>query len=230
MRSRILRGAILAGLVVFTTNTTSWACPVLPVPSCKAAIVKSAFFAQKKAIALSRCEQRKISGKIPSWWDCHDVVAEWIASGEKAVKKLVARKCHVPGVPCEVKLSDAGWGWVCPNFENGQCNNLLVNWGDVSECLLCVDEVAVDQLNGLVHDSLKPCDAGTQANKCKLAISKATASFFAGKSRLLQKCLAEAVKGEESSCPDYKTAGKIAILQAKMEKAICKACGGADKQ
>ena len=219
---------VLAVLAGFFTGAAI-ACPILPIPSCKAAIVKTAFFAQKKARALAGCEKKKVTGKIPLWTDCHEVAGKWIAAGERSVRKLVAKKCHVQGQPCDVALGDAGWGGACPNFENGQCNNTLVNWGDVSECLLCVDEAAVDQLNSLVHESMKPCDAGTPANKCQLAISKATTSFFAGKSRLLQKCLSEAVEGEEESCPNYKTASKIAILKEKMGKAICKACGGPDK-
>src|SRR6185369_5260711 len=66
--------------------------------------------------------------------------------------------------------------------------------------------------------------------KCLAGIGKASASFAQVKMKLLQKCAQGfAKKGVSGTCPDSKTAEKIAAAETKTTGAIAKACGGKDK-
>lgn len=123
---------------------------------------------------------------------------------------------------------------VCPDIESDGCNGSLANESDVASCLSCASNTAVDQLSDLLFGSVNPPDVPANAalEKCKQAVVKSGAKFFAAKSKLLAACEKAAIStgAGAGACPDtVKAAPKIQAAKDKMLAAIAKACGGADK-
>ena len=69
-----------------------------------------------------------------------------------------------------------GWPGVCPDFEGMGCTNSISNCDDISDCLYCINEKAIDQAISLYYDSLAP--ASGDLLKCQTAIGKATSSLI----------------------------------------------------
>src|SRR5262245_55378012 len=126
---------------------------------CKREIAKaSAKFAQAKVRILQKCEDAVLIGKQGG--TCPDM--KGTAAITKAAGKLrsaIDKKCGGADHDCTAatdneSIPSIGWGSSCPNFEGGSCNNAIADCDGVSNCLLCVDEAAVDQGIGLYYDAL----------------------------------------------------------------------------
>lgn len=148
----------------------------------------------------------------------------------------------------------------CPSGKcNTGCSFALSTTADVTNCVACIGEASIDQLNGLVYGNLKPatysCARGandqlpctlatattdcpapgkckltsTGLEVCKQAVGKAAAKFFDTKRNLLQKCEDAILKAGSGSCPDATTTTKITAAADKLSLDIEKACAGKDK-
>lgn len=131
---------------------------------CKAAIVRNASkFVQSKAAALANCEGNKVVSKLPSSTDCQSEpkAAAKIAKVEANVRSKIAGSCGGNDKVCGTSDGDdapatLGWGGACPNFENGSCTNAITNCNDISDCLVCIGEAAVDPAISLYYDAFVP--------------------------------------------------------------------------
>jgi len=233
----------IGSLAVVTALAITEAAYADPVKCERTIAEASAKFAQSKSKALQSCEDKKASLKLVATTDCH-TEAKTVASIQKAVEKLastVAKDCGGKDKRCGTADDDAlptiGWGAVgaCPNFEGGSCTGPITDCNDIADCIACVDEAAVDQAITLYYGDLADEQFGTGSvvNKCQRAIGKETTKFLQAKSKALQKCWDERMKGKhENDCPDPgdgKAVDAIAKAEGKKVSAICKACGGPDK-
>ena len=203
----------------------------------------SAKFAQTKAKALQSCEDKKVAGRFVSTTDCHgeEKTAKSIQKATDNLAKSIAKDCGGADKTCgtsdDEPLLGISWGAIgaCPNFENGACNAPITDCNGIVTCLTCVDEAAVDQAIDLYYGSLASDEFGTKSDvtECQRAIGKETTKFLQAKSKALQKCWDERLKGNHSNvCPapgDGKAMPAIDKAEAKKIEKICKACGGADK-
>jgi hypothetical protein len=206
---------------------------------CQRSILKeSGKFAQAKIKALSKCEEAKLKGKLPPMTDCH-LDAKTAASITKAETKLRAgidKACGGADKDCGTAgdndtLASISWPGVCPDFEGMGCTNSISNCDDISDCLYCINEKAIDQAIDLYYDSLAP--ASGDLLKCQTAIGKATSAFFSSKTKALGKCWdARHNSKHGNDCPapgDGKAVAAIQKAEDKKIASICKACGGDDK-
>jgi hypothetical protein len=233
----------IRSLAVATALAVTEAAYADPVKCERTIAEASAEFAQSKSKALQSCEDKKAGGKLVATTDCH-TEAKTAASIQKAVDKLastVAKDCGGKDKTCGTADDDAlptiGWGAVgaCPNFEGGSCTGPITDCNGIADCIACVDEAAVDQAITLYYGDLADEEfaTGSVVNKCQRAIGKETTKFLQAKSKALQKCWDERMKGKhENDCPDPgdgKAVDAIAKAEGKKVSAICKACGGPDK-
>ena len=151
---------------------------------CQRSILKeSGKFAQAKIKALSKCEESKLKGKLPPATDCHldPKTAASITKAETKLRAGVDKACGGADKDCGTAgdndtLMSIGWPGVCPDFEGMGCTNSISNCDDISDCLYCINEKAIDQAISLYYDSLGP--ASGDLLKCQTAIGKATSAFF----------------------------------------------------
>ncbi|HVN87591.1 MAG TPA: hypothetical protein VMW17_22370 [Candidatus Binatia bacterium] len=129
---------------------------------------------------------------------------------------------------------------------------------DIGNCLACIGEASVDQIDSIVAGQLKPaakvcvggdnpgqtCASdsdcpGTKPGKCKAmdpavdkcrsALATAAATFFQTKRAILEKCEEGIVKGTVTPpCPDTPTATAIGKAETKLLTTVAKSCGGKD--
>ena len=201
---------------------------------CKREIAKaSAKFAQAKVRILQKCEDAVLIGKQGG--TCPD--SKGTAAITKAAGKLrsaIDKKCGGADHDCTAttdndSIASIGWGSSCPNFEDGSCDNAITDCDGVSNCLLCVDEAAVDQGIGLYYDALTNSSDPT-VKKCQREIGKNGAKYLRLKSKVLQKCKDKVLNGQSMGpCPDAKSAAIIAAAEAKKNQKICSSCGGNDR-
>jgi len=205
--------------------------------ACKRAVEQStAKFVQAKMKALQKCNDAVVSNVSPG--PCPDAKASAkIAKAETKLRTTIDGKCGGLDHSCgtggdDESLASIGWNiGTCPNFENGACNNAIANCDDVSQCLVCIGEKAVDQAIQLYYGSLDQGASASDVIGCQRSIGKNTGKFFAAKSKALQKCEDGVIKGTVAGpCPDaVKAAPAIAKAESKKRAGICKACGGADR-
>ncbi|MEO6030254.1 MAG: hypothetical protein ABIR79_25575 [Candidatus Binatia bacterium] len=199
---------------------------------CQRAILKAASkLAQSEMRTLVRCEEGKLKGIYPPEVDCTALTS---AKDETKLRSAIAKACGGDDRDCATLTgNDApatiAWPNTCPNFEQAGCTNPIVGCDDIATCLLCVNDAAIDQAVTLYYGSHTASTPGSPLNRCQLAIGKATAAFFAAKTRALAKCWdARHVGKHQSACPspgDGKAAAAIAKAEAKKVGAITKACG-----
>jgi len=209
---------------------------------CKAAIVRaSAKFVQSKAAALTNCERDIVVGKLPPSTDCHaePKAAMLIAKAATKLQETIANSCGGADKVCGTPDGDdapasVGWGAICPNFENGSCNNAISDCNDVADCLACIGEAAVDQAEALYYDAFTPSEKGSDVNRCQREIGRSATAFLRNKSRALANCWVSVNLGRGTApCPvpgDDKAATAIATAEARKQANICHACGGNDEQ
>src|SRR5207237_137108 len=104
--------------------------------------------------------------------DAQGKTAAAIAKAETKFKSKVDGACGGGDKDCgtgdDPTLASIGWNiGQCPDFENHGCNNAITNCGGVTsngqgitDCLVCIDEAAVDQAMNLYYDNLQPTTPG----------------------------------------------------------------------
>ncbi len=238
MRTSMLPAVTAAALIV----TLAAVVPArADATRCKAAIARnSSKFVQSKANALANCERDKVLGKLPASTDCHSEskAAAAIAKAEANLRSKIAASCGGNDKVCGTSDGDdapatLGWGGTCPNFENGSCTNAITNCNDISDCLVCIGEAAVDQAISLYYDAFVPSAPNSEVNRCQREIGRSTTAFLRKKSGTLAQCWTSVNLGRGTDpCPspgDGKAAGAIAKAEARKQKNICHACGGNDE-
>ncbi len=234
---RTARHLVLAS-VLLVPLAVPRAASAVPVKCQQAILKESAKLAQTRATVLAKCEEQRTKGKLTG--SCPD--AKSAAKLAKAAATLAAKIAKACGGKDKVCGGDAtgedtpgsiGWPGVCPNFESLACANTITTCGDVSACLACVDDAAIDQLIGLVYPETPAVPVKSPANKCQVAIGKNIVKLAQNESKTLQKCWDARLKQKHgNACPDPgdgKAVGAIAKARSKARAGICKACGGADK-
>ena len=126
-----------------------------------------------------------------------------IAKAESKFKAKIDGACGGADKVCgaggdDVDLASIGWDiGECPDFESKGCANPINHCGGVAsdgkgitDCLLCIDEAAIDQAMDLYANGLAAGEFGTGSsiNKCQAAIAKETTKFLLAKSKVLGKC------------------------------------------
>jgi hypothetical protein len=214
---------------------------------CKRGIAKNAskFYAAKTKI-LQKCEENVLKTGSGT---CPDATATAkIASAVAKLSSGIDKACGGDDKVCGGVLTNeeppAGLGWpaACPNFESNvdpDCSAAISDCGDIAACIGCVGEAAVDQAMALYYGSLTLSAPGSALNACQQAIGKSTAKFLLAKEKAILKCWDARLKGKHTGvCPDalatvgsspQKAAVAIGKAELKKVKAICKACGGADR-
>ena len=227
------------------------ASPALAEPTkCKRDTAKAAAkYVQARSKILAKCEQSKIGGKFTPATNCltDPDTLEDLNAAEAKFTAAVDKSCGGTDKLCSTPAGNdtpasLGWPSQCPNFEGGSCNNAIMNCGDIATCVSCIVRNAVNQANTVIHDDLSlPTVKGSALNKCQAALSKETNKFMAAKSKALQGCWDSRLQAKHTAvCPDgtisdtkspaRKAFDAIAKAETKKVAAICKACGGADKE
>ncbi|MFZ5478246.1 MAG: hypothetical protein ACOZNI_15875, partial [Myxococcota bacterium] len=123
-------------------------------------------------------------------------------------------------------LAAIGYGASCPNLENGNCDGPLGDCGDVSDCVACIGEAALDRTTALAFGA----PAGTpDARGCQREIAKGLATLVRADVKARARCADAAVRAGGGSCPDAKAASAIAKAVAKLSQRVCARCGGPDR-
>ena len=241
MESRLPAVFTRMGFGAFVGLLTGLAASAHAEPAkCQRAIIDgAATFVRIKAKALAQCEDAVIKGKLPRGTDCATVGAAKIAKGVATLDSTIARACGGKDKICgsgdvgEDSLGGIGWNiGICPNLTGGGCTTAINSCADITTCLQCIAERAVDGTIDQTYGALlasTPTD-NKVLNKCQSAIGKAVTGFLAARSKALSMCWDAVSKGKATApCPDGKTQAAIAEAEAKKRTTICKACGGSDK-
>ena len=231
------------------------ACIALHVTDARAEPVKcqddilkqGAKYAQKVSKALAKCGISKIKGKLPPNTVCRTdpKVANTVAKAVAGLNKKIDKACGGADRICGGDLTDEdlpaalGWPPVCPNLENGACNNTISDCGDIAECLLCIQDAALDRTTELNFQFLEPAAPGSDVAKCQQTLGKDTQKFLKTKSKELTKCWRARLKGSHADqCPDpnaspespaFRAAIRIAQAETKLRDRLCQRCGGDDR-
>ncbi|MCC6763500.1 MAG: hypothetical protein IT293_02460 [Deltaproteobacteria bacterium] len=188
--------------------------------ACRRAVIKAATrFSSAYVNARVACDTERLKNKIPG--PCPDAAA-LARVATAAVKRTVAITKACGALP----PSAAGFGAACPGH-TGACTNAIASVTDVSACLDCGLRRAADELLTLAYATAP--DPGLLG--CQRGFGKAIAAHYRGAAALLARCEDGAARGKiAGSCPDAKTAARIAAKEAKLRTTLCRACGGDDRQ
>ncbi|MEO6025835.1 MAG: hypothetical protein ABIR79_03090 [Candidatus Binatia bacterium] len=234
MRSRAIGLAAVAVLsIIGSTPVVSHADPL----TCEQAILKaSSQLSQARIKALAKCEESKLKNKLAPGTDCatEPKTAPMLAKANAKLRATVATACGGRDKSCGTADDDVpaaiGWPLVCPDFEGAGCSNGIADCDDIADCLVCTHTRTVDQGVALYYEDLNPVPPGTDAQRCEIAIGKASIGFYAAKTKALTKCWAARYQGKHTAvCPvpgDGKAQAAIAKASLKMEAIIAKACTG----
>ena len=212
---------------------------------CTDAITKEASkFLQAKAKILQQCEAAILLGKAdfssPPGQRCNDVdgkTSDKIADVQGKFAAAVRKACCGKDGTCgtvDDQIGAFGLG-VCPSSDGptaptAGCGLLVSDPGDVASCLVCLLEEQADETIDVAYGAFDIGPKGSALNKCQTAIGKATMTLLLAKSKILAKCEAGVLKGKVTPpCPDAKSSTAIDATASKQAAAICKACGGSDK-
>ncbi len=215
------------------------------IRKCRTALVGAgSILLGAEAKAENTCTGKIVSGRLPAGTVCRDdaKTAAAIAKTRAKLVTTVDKACGGKDKTCAAGGDDlplAGVGFpigACPNVLGGDCIDAVTDCSGIATCLTCIGESTVDRTLDLATGALVPTDPKNKAekalNKCQATIAKATAAFLAARSTALGKCWAAVAAGKASGvCPaaDGKTVDAITKAETKKTAAICKACGGADK-
>ncbi len=235
---RVMATCSMLAVLIAGSSRTTYANPL----ACKSAIVRAgADFAIAKLKALQKCDEGVAKGKLVG--PCPDAIgAAKIDVAATKLRARINRACGGADQTCgtgdDDSLASLGWPATCPDLEGVGCTLAIANCTDIEDCLLCVNEWAVDQSLALYYadlelelpiEGVKPSSADRALTKCQLAIGRAATKFYVVKSKALAKCWDAVVTGTiVGPCPDPKAAALIAKAESKKASGICKACGGAD--
>ncbi len=223
--------AVLA-LAVLTTATPADATPL----KCRRAVTKAgAVFAANKLKAAQRCEDSILRGSFAG--PCPDQKSTTkLAKLRAKLAAVVASACGGRDKTCgagsdDEVLSAIGWTMgACPDIAESGCTNTISNCAGASECVRCIDEQATDGTVDLSYDAFLRNATDPAVRKCQRAIGKETAQFVAAQLRALHQCEDRILRGRTAGpCPDAAAAANLAKSQLKMQKKVCRACGGPGK-
>jgi hypothetical protein len=221
----------LAGvLVLVALGPASAAGPV----ACQREIAKSsAKFIRRKMSVLRKCNDAIVTGVHSG--PCPDAKASGrIARASAKLHSAIDAACGGGDQHCgtgdDESLASIGWdGGACPNFEAGACNGPIADCADVSDCLECIGEAAIDQEIALTYGDLNYSNDNQMIVDCQRRIGNRIAKFLSVKARALQKCEDRVLSGVSGGpCPDAKSAATIATALNKTTQKICTVCGGPD--
>jgi hypothetical protein len=213
--------------------------------TCSAAIARAAAkHLQGLTKAMQRCEDAKARFRLRS-----DIVCATDPLFDPIRTSLLTKlfvsinlACGGPNEDCgdgdDEPLGPTGWGAVgqCPDVNGAGCTNPISTCLDVAQCLECIDRAAVAQSLDVPYGALDASEFGTNSavNRCQRAIGKAGARYLSKRAKAMEKCWEARIRGQHSNaCPspgDGKAATQIANAEEKKQAAICRACGGVDRQ
>lgn len=188
--------------------------------ACRRAVIKAGTkFAAAYLQAESGCETLRLKGKVTG--PCPDTKASAkIASADAKRTKAVLKACGA------LTPADAGFDVSCPGY-TGACTAAITTVADASACVDCAARRAADELVATIYAA--PADAAFV--KCQVGLGKAVTSHARAVAALLAACEDGRARGKiAGTCPDAKTALKVAAKNAKLHATLCRACGGKDKQ
>jgi len=233
---RFADSTILSAITIIVLAALAPAAYADPL-TCERAIEKgTAKYVQTRVKALQTCNDAVVSNS--SSGSCPDQKAtDKIAKADSKFRATIGKACggadHVCGTGSDDEsMASIGWNiGSCRNVEGGSCNNAITNCNDVSECLVCVSNAAVNQAITLYYGQIDQGATDSDVIKCQRSIGKFTTKFLVAKNKALQKCEDAVLKGVFSGpCPDAgKATPAIAKADSKKRASICKACGGADR-
>jgi hypothetical protein len=240
---------------------------------CSASLIKEAGkYAKARTKILGKCNDALLKAKDGfndvQGAGCRSLdgkTQEQLAKASSKLEAAVDKSCGGSGNTCQdgdaLDLDDPAIGWgpsggfggTCPGFESevacrftiDDCGGAGSSGSGVSDCLLCINDAAVDQAMDLLYGDLDAANFGAiddpakTRNKCQQAFVKSASKFLLSKSQTLGKCWAaldQAKAGFSSShalgCIDSSgtTAAKIAKAESKKIAGICNKCGGAGKR
>src|SRR5262249_53558046 len=70
----------------------------------------------------------------------------------------------------EVTPASIGWPVACPNFENGSCLTQIFDCNDITTCVSCISQAAVDQIVTEEYETFLNEPPGSDENHCQVAI------------------------------------------------------------
>jgi hypothetical protein len=211
---------------------------------CRGVIVKAARqFILKEASALQSCWQRVADGKRSG--PCPDVkTAETITDLQGKLAKVIAKACGGEDEACgegtpvrDESLAPVGWNvGSCAHFGNAACTNAIADCNDITACVQCLAEEAIEQGFDLFFDPQAVDPSTTGGNKtlvkCLQAIGRGGSKQLGRAASELGSCWATVNKkdtGGSFSCPSAKNVVRIAKAKTELSKKICRECGGADR-
>lgn len=208
---------------------------------CHDAIVRgSSGYLRASSKALGRCQDRVVTGALPSSTDCQsdpDVIADRVKADSK-MRSRVERACGGADRACgsggdDLSLASIGWNLgTCPDLNEAGCTDALLDCGDISDCLVCIGDSAANASSEASYENFLESVPSTEA-KCQRTLGRESAKAFGGAAKSLGKCWSKVTKNKATApCPspgDGKTAASLLKTENKMIAKICKSCGGADR-
>ncbi|MFN2377815.1 MAG: hypothetical protein ABR538_14870, partial [Candidatus Binatia bacterium] len=234
MHARILAGAAGAlALIVL-------AAPAMADPArCRTTISSaSAAFAQKRAVALAKCEVGILTGKLDAGTDCttEPKTVNSVAKAEAKARANINKSCGGADGTCgaggdDEALAAIGWdGGSCAASDD--CDSPVSDCGDIADCAVCGAENATDAAADLAIGALAPHGGDKDLLGCQRAVAKGSGALVRARSKALAKCWSAVDKGSATApCPepgDDKATAAIAKATGKFVASVCKACGGDD--
>ncbi len=208
------------------------------VDACRRQLVGAAAkLTQAAARAQQRCRDAVVLGKLPSPTDCrtHARTEARVAARAAKLRATVDRACGGPDRDCattadNVPLASLGFDVAsCPNLVGGGCGTSIGHCGDVATCVACVGRESMADALALVYDDFVAFPDGA-TRTCQRALGKTTAAVLIARSQALRTCALAVLAGKAAGpCPDGAAAAAIAAAEAKRDRAVCLACGGADR-
>lgn len=214
-----MRTIIVAALVVLVTGTAH-ATP----GQCQRTIIRQAASYNKQVLKVRQsCSEKNIARPVPL--DCSDsgpTVMFHLDVLKASLRKHVEKECR------HETLASIGWT-SCPSFE-GACGGANADLTAVEDCLICINDAAVDQAITLYYGALTP-DPDAHLRTCQKTIGKETSKFFDKKINAMERCELRDFSGDIAGpCPgDPKTDATIAAHALKLEAKVCSRCGGDDR-
>lgn len=260
-RQLTIAGAVFGGCLLMAVAATAHAgVDAKATLKCQQTVSKETNkFLQAKVKILQKCQESLIKDKVTdpgaggrtTFCLGETQTADKIAKATSKLNAQIVKACCGKSKDCadtsdNCTLADVGvTSPVCPDSEGGNapassCKGIVMDDpGDLAACIACVTEEHADEAVTLLYEQRvdadpKSADKAEKALvKCQSTIGKETLKFLAAKSKALQKCWDERLKGKHTNpCPapgNGKTLEAIAKAESKKVGAICKACGGAGK-
>jgi hypothetical protein len=115
---------------------------------CQKSILKeSGKFAQAEMKALAKCEEGRLKGKIVTTCALDAKTTTALSKADTKIRAAIEKSCGGADKICSTtgdndSLASIGWPGACPDFEGMGCTNAITDCGDISDCLVCVNDKA----------------------------------------------------------------------------------------